>query len=157
MHSCDLIDKNFGGTYMASLADENKKYLNRILVSFHANGIIHMTSEGQDGISAESSYTPFSTQSGNWKIRNNMIYATCINFTNSNFSVNNNQQPSTDRYIVKNLYKFTLKNGMLCGSLHILFYPQLTSGVCEVDHFMCKCAKPVFSLKQTIKGYFICA
>jgi len=155
-YAVDQINKNFGGTYMASLSDENG-YLNRVIISFHTNGIMHVSSEGQDGKSAQGAYAPFSTQSGNWKIRNNKIYATCVNFTNSNFRTYNQQSESTKRYVVKNLYKFTLKNGILCGSISVMFFAPLTSGIrCAGDDFMDKCAKPEFSLDQRIEGYFIC-
>lgn len=156
--SCDInqIDKNVEGTYMASLSDE-KGYLNRVIISFHTNGIMHVTSEGQDGKSSQGNYTPISTQSGNWKIRNNKIYATCVNFTNSNFRTYTQQSASSNRYVVKNLYKFTLNNGILCGSLSVMFFAPLTSSIlCSGDDFMKKCAKPEFSLEQRIEGYFIC-
>ena len=152
----EIIKKNIVGTYMASIVSDKDEYLNRVLISLHEDGIIHITSEGQDGVSITSKYTPFSTQSGNWKIKHNKIYATCINFTNSNFLVS--QTPNlatTTRYIVKNLYKFTLTNNILCGTVDIHFYPPATNVVNGIDYFMCKCGIPEFSLKQKLNGYFI--
>ena len=153
----EIIKKeNIVGTYMVSLVSDKGEYINRVIISLHIDGIIHVTNEGQDGISNISVYTPFSTQSGNWKIKHNKIYATCINFTNTNFDVKQSPTPPTPaRNIVKKLYKFNLTNGILCGTADIQFYPPVASPVDGIDHFMCKCSTPLFSIKQKINGYFI--